>query len=134
LTFLSTGVHSDHGKDAAKGEQMANLIVSANVGFEIFDAEGECIDYREYAVEAQVSPPVRATHEDPAEGGEIVTGLTIRTIIDAKKGKYGPVRPEADFTDAQVESMVEAIYDNVGDGYCCDDDFDHGYADEYMNR
>ena len=109
-----------------------NLYVSATVGFEIFDGEGECIDYVEYEVEAGVSPQVRATREDPAEGGEIVTGLTIRTIIDAKKGKYGPVRPEADFTDAQVEVMVEAIYDNVG--YCCDDDFDHGYADEYMNR
>jgi hypothetical protein len=134
LTFLSTGVHSDHGKDAAKGEQMANLIVSANVGFEIFDAEGECIDYREYAVEAQVSPPVRATYEDPAEGGEIVSVITICLIIDAKKGQYGPILPEGDFTDAQVAMMVEAIYDNVGDGYCCDDDFDHGYADEYMNR
>lgn len=113
---------------------MANLIVSANVGFEIFDAEGECIDYREYAVEAQVSPPVRATYEDPAEGGEIVSVITICLIIDAKKGQYGPILPEGDFTDAQVAMMVEAIYDNVGDGYCCDDDFDHGYADEYMNR
>ena len=109
---------------------MSNINVSATVGFEIFGAEGECIDYVEYEVEAQVSPQVRATHDDPEEGGEIVTGLTIRTIIDAKKGKYGPVRPEADFTDAQVAMMVEAIYDNVGDGYCCDDDFDPGEDDD----